>query len=47
MTLMPTQLRSDLSWFIKQARPNPLIGWNERNQRALLGLLFDAASRTP
>jgi hypothetical protein len=25
---------------------NPLIGWNERNQRALLKLLFDAAAQT-
>lgn len=25
---------------------NPLIGWNEKNQRALLNLLFHAASRT-
>ncbi|MEO2031789.1 MAG: IS91 family transposase [Planctomycetaceae bacterium] len=25
---------------------NPLIGWNEKNQRALLSLLFHAASRT-
>ena len=25
---------------------NALIGWNEKNQRALLNLLFHAASRT-
>ncbi|MDB5336605.1 MAG: hypothetical protein JWN70_2224 [Planctomycetaceae bacterium] len=25
---------------------NPLLGWNEKNQRALLNLLFQAASRT-